>query len=197
MRRVVRRVELWSVLKNSLIFNVILLGVALLSVALLWGLANTTGVVDDLEGFLRDSGFEDFRFAGDRMFRQVAFIGAIGALALTVFTVLATALVNLISELTGGIRMVVIEEIVDESVPTASAPLDRPALPDRPPVASPAPPTVPARPKVPSPFPDVDPPRPTMGQSSPPPRWPGSGPGGQPAPRRPETQGPGATTSSS
>ncbi len=113
VRRVVRRIELWSVLKISLVFNTVMLGVALGTVAILWGLANTTGLVEDFEGFLRDSGFEDFRFQGDRMFRQVAFIGAVSALAFTVFTVLATALVNLISEVTGGIRFTVLEELVE------------------------------------------------------------------------------------
>lgn len=113
-------------LKISLVFNTVMLGVALGSVAVLWGLANTTGLIDDLEGFLRDSGFEDFRFEGDRMFRQVAFIGAVAALALSVFIVLATALVNLISEITGGIRFIVIEEIVEDD-------------PVRPPAAAPAP----------------------------------------------------------
>lgn len=126
VNRIVRRIELWSVLKISLVFNTVMLGVALGSVAVLWGLANTTGLIDDLEGFLRDSGFEDFRFEGDRMFRQVAFIGAVAALALSVFIVLATALVNLISEITGGIRFIVIEEIVEDD-------------PVRPPAAAPAP----------------------------------------------------------
>lgn len=119
VKRVVRRIELWSVLKISLVFNTVMLGVALAVVALLWGLANTTGLIDDLEGFLRDSGFEDFRFQGDRMFQQVAFVGAVMALTLTVFTVLATALLNLISEITGGIRFIVIEEIVDDAPRTA------------------------------------------------------------------------------
>ncbi len=124
--RVVRRIELWSVLKIALVFNTIMLGIVLGSVALLWGLANTTGLVDDLEGFLRDAGFEDFRFQGDRMFEQVAFIGAVGALAFTVFVVLAVALVNLISEITGGIRFSVIEEI-PEAPPAGRAPAPLPA----------------------------------------------------------------------
>jgi len=144
--RIVRRIELWSVLKIALVFNTILLGVVLGSVALLWGLANTTGLVDDLEGFLRDAGFEDFRFKGDRMFEQVAFIGAVGALATTVFMVLATALLNLISEITGGIRFVVIEEIVE--TPAAPArpptPLALPTIPPTgPPLVAPAPATAP------------------------------------------------------
>ena len=191
VRRVVRRIELWSVLKISLVFNVVMLGIALGSVALLWGLANTTGLVDDLEGFLRDSGFEDFRFQGDRMFRQVAFIGAVGALAFSVFTVLATALVNLISELTGGIRVVVIEEIVDRREPRTPPPaMDVPVAPAR------------ERPR--SAFPEVDPPRPTgpRGPSShppsggppvgPPTSWPGSGPA-DPAPT-PDPEGTGTPT---
>lgn len=131
-------------LKVSLVFNTVMLGVALGSIAVLWGLANTTGLIDDLEGFLRDAGFEDFRFEGERMFRQVAFLGAVAALAFTVFAVLATALVNLISEITGGIRFIVIEEIIDDDDD------DGPAGPPR---GAPAPSTPPV-------FPPTAPPRP-------------------------------------
>lgn len=160
-----RRIELWSVLKVSLGFNAVMLGVALVSVALLWALANTTGLVDDLEGFLRDSGFDDFRFEGDQMFRQVAFLGAVIALALTVFTVLAVALVNLISEVTGGIRFVVIEEITpapaSDPVPAPEAPPASGTHPN--PVAG-----------APAPFPRV-PPLPAVrprSSSTPPTSWP-------------------------
>ncbi len=183
VRRVIRRIELWSVLKISLVFNAVMLGIALGTVALLWGLANTTGLVEDLEGFLRDSGFEDFRFQGDRMFRQVAFIGAVGALAFSVFTVLATALINLISELTGGIRVVIIEEIVDRREPRTPPPaMDVPVAPERD--------------RGPSPFPEVDPPRPRgpaagsrpAPPTGPPATWPGRGPAVDPE----GTSGPGA-----
>ena len=53
------------------------------------------------------------RFYGNQMFRACAAIGAVGVMAGTVITVLATALVNVISEMTGGIRLIVIEEDVD------------------------------------------------------------------------------------
>ena len=55
-------------------------------------------------------GLENFTFYGNEMFRACAAIGAVGVMAGTVVTVLATALVNVISEMTGGIRLVVIEE---------------------------------------------------------------------------------------
>lgn len=110
--RVVRRVELWSVTKIALVFNTVMMVIAIGAVVLLWALANTTGLVEDLEGFLQESGFQDFRFDGADMFARVVFIGAVFTLASTVFAVLAAALVNLISEITGGIRFVVIEEIL-------------------------------------------------------------------------------------
>ena len=140
VRRVVRRVELWSVLKISIVFNTVMFGIALAAVALLWGLATTTGLVEDLEGFLRDSGFEDFRFEGDVMFRQVAFIGGVATLAATVMLVLAAALFNLISEVTGGVRFVIIEEIVERpthpsAVTPAASPGPGPSA--RPPVGPP------------------------------------------------------------
>jgi hypothetical protein len=158
VRRVVRRVELWSVLKVSIVFNTVMLGVALASVAFLWGLANTTGLLDDVEGFLRDSGFEDFRFEGDRMFRQVAYIGAVLTLAFTVFTVLAAALFNLISELTGGVRFVVIEEVIPRAERSAAA-------------TRPAPPAVP----LPQPMPERVPADPVSGAPSSAPLPPGFG----------------------
>lgn len=109
--RVFRRVELWSVTKVALVFNTVMMLIAIGAVVLLWALANTTGLVEDLEGFLQESGFQDFRFDGSDMFTRVLFIGAVFTLASTVFAVLTAALVNLISEMTGGIRFVVIEEI--------------------------------------------------------------------------------------
>ncbi|MGN6694314.1 MAG: hypothetical protein ACTHN0_09060, partial [Aquihabitans sp.] len=63
--------------------------------------------------FLEDVGLENFTFYGNQMFRACAAIGAVGVLAGTVITVLATSLVNIISEMTGGIRLIVIEEDVE------------------------------------------------------------------------------------
>lgn len=108
--RVIRRIELWSVLKVALVVFTCTYVAALGAVVLLWGGANSTGLVDDLESFLGDVGFQDFSFDGELMFRRVAAIGGILVLTLSVLTVLFTSLVNLVSELTGGIRVIIIEE---------------------------------------------------------------------------------------
>ena len=112
VRRIVRRIDLWSVLKLSLVVYLCLYLSVLATLAALWALLHSTGSVDKLQSFLEDVGLDNFTFYGDQMFRACAAIGAIGVIAGTVVTVLATALVNLISEMTGGIRLVVIEEDV-------------------------------------------------------------------------------------
>ncbi len=113
VKRVVRRIDLWSVLKLSLVVYTCLYVAVLATLAALWGILYQSGNIDKLQSFLGDVGLENFTFYGNQMFRACAAIGAVGVLAGTVITVLATALINIISEMTGGIRLVVIEEDVD------------------------------------------------------------------------------------
>lgn len=108
--RVIRRIEVWSVLKLALVLLTCLYIAVLATVVVVWGVAYSSGQVERLQQFLADVGLENYRFYGDRMFKAVAALGAIGVLAGTILAVLTTALVNLISEMTGGIRAVVIEE---------------------------------------------------------------------------------------
>jgi ABC-type phosphate transport system permease subunit len=110
VRRVVRRIELWSVLKLSLVLYTCLWVAVLATLAVIWGLAYSSGQIENLQEFLADVGLENYRVYGDQMFRACAAIGAVGVLAGTVITVLTAALINVISEMTGGIRLVIIEE---------------------------------------------------------------------------------------
>lgn len=108
--RVVRRIELWSVLKLSIVLFFCLYLAALGALVAIWNVAHGTGQIDRLQSFLGDVGLQDWRFYGDRMFRAAMAIGAIGVLAGSVLAVLVTGLVNVVSEITGGIRFSVIEE---------------------------------------------------------------------------------------
>lgn len=112
VRRVVRRIELWSVLKLSLVLYTCLYVTVLGALALVWNIAYSSGQIDNLQSFLGDVGLKNYRFYGDQMFRACAAIGGVAVLAGTVFTVLTAALINVISEVTGGIRFIVIEEDV-------------------------------------------------------------------------------------
>lgn len=110
VKRVIRRIELWSVLKLSLVLFTCLYLVVLGTLVVIWGVAYSSGQIENLQEFLADVGLENYRFYGDRMFKACAAIGAVGVLACTVLSVLTAALINIISEMTGGIRVVVIEE---------------------------------------------------------------------------------------
>jgi hypothetical protein len=109
--RVVRRVQLWSVFKVALLSFLVFYGITLLAAAAVWSLANSTGQVHHIEKFMRDIGFDNWTFDGGRIFSATAFIGAVLVVLASVFATLAGALLNLISELTGGIRFIVIEDV--------------------------------------------------------------------------------------
>ncbi len=110
VRRVVRRIDLWSVLKLAVVLYTCLYAAVMATLAVLWGLAYSSGQIEKIESFMADVGMDNYRFYGDQMWRACAMIGAIGVLTATIITVLTAALVNVISEMTGGIRFVVIEE---------------------------------------------------------------------------------------
>ncbi len=111
VHRVVRHLDVWSVAKVASIFAVCAYFVGMVSGYLLWRAADRVGTIDGIEGFFEDSGgYDTFHLAGSVVFRSAAIIGLVLAV-LGVFLVVLTALLfNLISDLTGGVRMTVIDE---------------------------------------------------------------------------------------
>src|SRR5699024_1062488 len=93
VKRVIRRIELWSVLKLSLVLFTCLYLVVLGTLVVIWGVAYSSGQIENLQEFLADVGLENYRFYGDRMFKACAAIGAVGVLACTVLSVLTAALI--------------------------------------------------------------------------------------------------------
>ena len=74
--------------------------------------------MSSIEGFI-ESVFlvEDFRFEGGDIFRIGVLGGMVGVLVLTLLTVLAGGLFNLISDLTGGVRVSVVQLESSRPVP--------------------------------------------------------------------------------
>lgn len=111
VRRLVRHIEPWSVLKVALLFNFCMWVVTMVAGVLLWNAAETAGVISDVEQFAREIfALEEFTFEGEVIFNAVALGGLVVAVAATGFAVLIAILLNLISDLTGGIRVTVVEE---------------------------------------------------------------------------------------
>jgi|EndMetStandDraft_3_1072993.scaffolds.fasta_scaffold271156_3 transmembrane protein DUF3566 len=111
--RLVRHIEPWSVLKISLIFFFCIWVILLTAAVLLWQVASSSGIIDNVENFIEDIfALEQgsFAFEGGQMFRAYAVGGLVMVVAATGFTVLLAVLFNLISDLTGGVRVTVVEE---------------------------------------------------------------------------------------
>ncbi|MFM7535397.1 MAG: DUF3566 domain-containing protein [Acidimicrobiales bacterium] len=111
--RVVRRVDAWSVFKVALVFWAVAYAVVLVASVLLWNLADTTGTIANVEGFVKELfALDSFELQGDVIFRAAVWLGAVLALAGTAASVVAAILFNLITDLVGGIRVTVLEEEV-------------------------------------------------------------------------------------
>lgn len=111
VHRVVRHVEVWSIAKVAAVFVACGYVTGMISGYLLWRAADRVGTIDGIEGFVEDSGsYETFDILGDLVFRVAAVTGAALAFLTLAVVVLGALLFNLVSDLTGGVRMTVIDE---------------------------------------------------------------------------------------
>jgi len=113
VRRVIRHIEPFSVLKVSVVFYLCLWLILMFAGLVLWSIAETSGTLESIEELVESlftlNPDEDF-WAGGTLFRIYAQLGLILAFAGVCFNVLLAVLYNLISDLMGGIRLTVIEE---------------------------------------------------------------------------------------
>jgi hypothetical protein len=131
VRRVIRRVDPWTVLRFSVFFYLSIFLVLLVAGIALWQVASVTGVRDNAEGFAGElvgagpttdpaggatstsnsnSSDNNFRFEGGRILQASALGGLVLVVVGTGANVLLVVLYNLISDVVGGIEMTVLEE---------------------------------------------------------------------------------------
>ena len=111
VRRLVRHIEPWSVLKVCLVFYLCVWGLLVIATRMLWSAADEAGTISKVESFIEELfALETFTFDSAQIFR----IFVLGGLVLVVggigVTVVLVILFNLISDLTGGIRFTMVEE---------------------------------------------------------------------------------------
>jgi uncharacterized membrane protein len=109
-RVVLRRLDPWTVLKLSVVYYLALFAVLLVAGTLLWAGASAVGVIGNIESFMVDIGFEDFRFIPSKLLGGLALGGLILVVAGTVANVLLTALFNLMSDVVGGLKLTLQED---------------------------------------------------------------------------------------
>ncbi|MEN3316521.1 MAG: hypothetical protein V7605_2755, partial [Acidimicrobiaceae bacterium] len=107
---VIRNVDAWSVLKVSVVFYVAVYCMLLVAAVLLWMAATATGLRGNIEKVVADliaSG--KFHFVGSELLRAGVIGGGVLVVAGTTANVMLAVLYNLITDLVGGVSILVEE----------------------------------------------------------------------------------------
>lgn len=111
VRRAVRRVEVMSVVKVSLVLYLSVLVVLLVAGGILWGVLSLLGEIHRMEHFINNLfGFTSFAVAGLQLLLASVLLGLVMVVLGTLFNVLAAILYNVTCEVVGGIQIIEIEE---------------------------------------------------------------------------------------
>ena len=111
VRRLVRHIEPWSVLKIGLVFYLCVWGMSVIAFSMIWGAASDAGTIQKFESFIEQLfALETFEFNAEQIFRIFILGGLVMVVGGTAITVVLVVVFNLISDLMGGIRITVIEE---------------------------------------------------------------------------------------
>ncbi len=110
MRRVIRSVNPWSVLRFSALFYLSMLVVWVVAGMLLWLVASVTGVVGNVERFVADLfAIESFQFSGGLILGFSLVAGLVLVLLGAIVNVVMAVVYNLTSDVVGGVEVTVLE----------------------------------------------------------------------------------------
>ncbi len=110
MRRVIRSVNPWSVLRFSALFYLSMLVVWVVAGMLLWLAASVTGVVGNVERFVADLfAVESFQFSGVLILGFSLAAGLVMVLLGAAVNVVMALVYNLTSDVVGGVEVTVLE----------------------------------------------------------------------------------------
>jgi ABC-type anion transport system duplicated permease subunit len=115
VRRVLRKIDPWTVLKVSIVFNVIIVMAASIGIAIMWSLLRNSGIPDDIVNSINELAIfeEDINLDGPSYFRVMVFFSIVSTILLTGLATLSSIFYNLISDVMGGIEFVVLEEVLE------------------------------------------------------------------------------------
>jgi hypothetical protein len=111
VRRLVRHVDPWSMLKLALLLSLCMWLIVMIASVIMWTVARNAGTISSIENFVNSSlSLQDWTLDGDFIFRQFGLITLLLALGFTAATVVASLVFNLVSDIIGGVWVSVIEE---------------------------------------------------------------------------------------
>jgi hypothetical protein len=116
VRRIVRKVDPWTVLKASLVFNAVMGLISVLGSWVMWSLVLQKGIPEEIVE-LFDAVTVELTIDGPLYFRIVVLLAVIGVIGTTAFMTLGAVVYNLISDLVGGVEVTVLEETYNVAQP--------------------------------------------------------------------------------
>lgn len=119
VRRVIRKIDPWTVLKVSIVLNTIGALVFVLGVWVMWSLAVQRGIPDKFAEIVANFSLV-FTPNGELYFRALVFFAIVVFVTISGLMTLGAVLYNLISDVVGGVELIVLEE-------TFIVPVARPA----------------------------------------------------------------------
>jgi len=110
-RRLVRRIDTWTVFKVSLVFYVLVLAVIILAGIILWNVAEAFGTITSIQKSARSLfDLSHFVLKPKPLLEYTAAGGGVLCVLGTVVNTVVALLYNLISDLVGGVQVVVVSE---------------------------------------------------------------------------------------
>ncbi len=109
VRRVVRKIDPWTVLKASLIFNVIAGLTFVLGMWVMWSIAVQRGIPEGIADIF-ESLTLTFTPDGELYFRALVLLTVIMVVVATGAMTMGAVVYNLISDVVGGVELTVLEE---------------------------------------------------------------------------------------
>ena len=114
VRRVIRRIDVWTVLKLSFLFYLCIFLVLLIAGIILWNVASSFNVIHNVEKFIKSLfDLQTFTLRPAVILEASAFGGALLVILGTGANVLAAVFYNLMADVIGGVQILVLEETED------------------------------------------------------------------------------------
>jgi hypothetical protein len=110
-RRVIRRIDSWTVLKLSFLFYLCVALVLMIAGVALWNIAGAFDVITNVEKFIQQLfDLQSFRLRANVILEYSALGAGVLVILGTGINVLIALLYNLISDVIGGVQVIVLEE---------------------------------------------------------------------------------------
>jgi hypothetical protein len=126
VRRIIRKIDPWTVLKASLVFNAVAALVFVLGTWVVWSMALQRGIPEQIVDVF-ESLTLTLTIDGELYFRIVVMLAVVGAVLATALMTLSAVLYNLISDLVGGVEITVLEETYNP-IPAGTRTVIRPVV---------------------------------------------------------------------